>query len=207
MKIQLLIRIERVYQGKKDWKIKLDDKREFSTDVLFTKWKEGAYLSERDLFFLTTKDEVLRAIDKAYVFLSYGDLTSKEIERKLTARKFSNIAVRKTLKFLSQKGLLDEESIAEALLKKYTENKPAGAFYVERKMRERGIRDELVKIYSARASSRDELFLALKLAGVKKKKKNLISILVNRGFSFETARKAVKIAEEEKDEDMEWTDR
>ncbi|MBN1619745.1 RecX family transcriptional regulator [candidate division WOR-3 bacterium] len=203
MKIQSQIRIERVYQGKKDWKIKLEDKREFSTDVLFSKWKEGAYLSERDLFFLTAKDEVLRAIDKAYIFLSYGDLTSKEIERKLKERKFSNLSIRKTIKFLSQKSLLDEEAIAEALLKRYTENKPAGAFYVERKMRERGISDELVKIYSARASLRDELSLALKLALVKKKKKNLVSILVNRGFSFETARKAAKIAEEEKYEDME----
>lgn len=192
--------------GKKGWNIKLDDGSQYLSDVVFPKWKEGTFVSGRDMFFLRTKDESLRAYEKALVFLSYGDLTAKELEDKLSSRSFSPLSVKRVLRILSAKGLLDEEAIAEGMLKKYSDIKPAGSFYIEKKMCARGIREDLVRLYSDKAASRDELSLAVNLAEKKRKKKNIIAVLVNRGFSFEIARKAVSALKEEENGNLENPD-
>ncbi|MBN2364402.1 RecX family transcriptional regulator [candidate division WOR-3 bacterium] len=189
--------------GKKGWSIKLDDGSQYSSDVVFPKWKEGTCVSGRDLFFLRTKDESLKAYEKALVLLSYGDLTVKELEDKLSSRSFSRLVVKRVLRILSAKGFIDEEAIAEGMLKKYSDIKPSGSFYIEKKMRARGIREDLVRLYSDKAASRDELSLAVNLAEKKRKKKNIIAVLVNRGFSFEIARKAAAALKEEENGNLE----
>ncbi|MBN1150691.1 RecX family transcriptional regulator [candidate division WOR-3 bacterium] len=195
--------IESVEKNKRGWTLKIDDGSEYSTDVLFDKWKKGASVSGRELYFLKTKDETLKALEKAYVLLSYGDLTEKELSEKLLSRNFSHISVKRTVKILKRKGFLDDFCIAENMLKKFTEIKPAGGYYIKRKMKERGIEEETIRIFFEKAVSRDEFSLALAVAEKKKRRKNIVSALLNRGFSLEIARKTADTIKEEKDEHLE----
>ncbi len=116
-------------------------------DLQTSGFEEGDTIDDEDVDFLTEAVERLSCIKKAFDYLSYGDLSEKQLRDKLT-RKFSKELSASVAELFVERGYVNDASLAE----RYAET-----FYVFKNMGLARIRNELYR----RGISREDIENAL----------------------------------------------
>ncbi len=113
--------------------------------------------------------------------------SQKEIVDKLKRRRTSDSDIRHLLAYLKELNLLNDETVAKAVLKKYTQIRGRGRGWIYDKMRQRGIPKEMIESSLAERSQDKEFELAVdeakKLLELNIDGQSLARRLINRGFS------------------------
>lgn len=99
----------------------------------------GDELDEAALEELTAKAEGLRAIQKAYTYLSYQALSRKKLGEKLQKAGFDEAAVEVALARLEELGLVDDEALAGRLTDVMVQSKHWGPRRRAQELYKRGI--------------------------------------------------------------------
>lgn len=99
----------------------------------------GDELDEEALEDLTARAEGLRALQKAYTYLSYQALSRKKLGDKLKTAGFSPSAVEAAMQRLEQLGLVDDEALAQRLMDVMQKSKHWGPRRREQELYKRGI--------------------------------------------------------------------
>ncbi len=99
----------------------------------------GDELDDAALEELIAKAEGLRALQKAYVYLSYQALSRKKLAQKLAGAGFSEAAVSVALDRLEELGLVDDEALAARLMDVMQKSKHWGPRRREQELYKRGV--------------------------------------------------------------------
>ena len=151
--------------------------------------------------------ETGRARDAAYRYLASRSRSILEVRKKLREKGFHETAVEIVIKRLIELGLLDDRDFALRMARELVSVKGCGRYYIDRKLKEKGIAGELAgeAIETAFAET-DEAGLALRLALKKikrpmddpREKARIGRFLQGRGFSWDIIREVVKELDERK---------
>jgi len=139
------------------------------------------------------------SVDKARLYalklLSYRGRSAKELEERLKRKGFPKTVISSTIRYLKRTGLVNDRALAEALKREATSKKLLSHYAARRFLITRGIPKEIVDSLFI-PDDREDIETAKRLIERKLKtmkncptekiKKRLHSLLLRRGYSFET---------------------
>jgi len=141
-------------------------------------------------------EEEKKAIGMALKYLALKPRSRKELEKKLSEKKFGEETIRLALKQIDNWGYLNDEEFAKSFLelKKFSGK---GKIFIFRELKRKGVDEEIIKkILSQFYTNEEEHEIALSLVKKKfpdfpklKSRKEIIKLknyLLQRGFSWET---------------------
>ena len=141
------------------------------------------------------------AKDVALRFLSFRRRTEKEIKDKLQKRGYDEKTIKRTIEKLKEYDLINDLEFAAAWVKERLEYKPRGKRLLRQELWKKGIKKEIIdRVTGELCGEEDKSALEL-LERIKKKYQNLdpqvarrrmYGYLLRRGFSYETAKSAMK---------------
>ena len=105
------------------------------------KLEEGAEIDEETLDHLTSSVERLSCIKKAFDFLSYGDLSEKQLRDKL-CRKFSKELSADVASLFVERGYVNDNELAKRYAETFYEFKNMGIGRIRNELYKRGISKE-----------------------------------------------------------------
>ncbi|HYE59199.1 MAG TPA: regulatory protein RecX, partial [Rhodothermales bacterium] len=166
--------------------------------------RKGQALSAAEIQRLLGDDARLRARSLALSYLTTRARTRREVATRLRDGGFESDVNEEVLDWLDGRGLLDDAAYAE----QYAESRRLGQGYgperVRQELRRRGVDGETAaRAVEQRYAEDETLAMALSQAerrwpslarepDPRKRRKKLFDFLVRRGFSFDTARRAVE---------------
>ena len=166
--------------------------------IVKEKLKVGDELSLEKVKKLSDKNNLEKYLDMAYRYLSYRPRSIKEMVDYLQKKKISTPLTEKILLKLKKQRYLDDLKFAYWWLDQRARFRPRGKFALTMELREKGLKNDLIKSVLTEKVSEEEL--ALKAArkkiksyrrfDKKEKKKKLKSFLARQGFGWP----AIKIA-------------
>lgn len=107
-------------------------------------FEEGDTVSEDDVEFLTEAVERLSCIKKAFDFLSYGDLSEKQLRDKLS-RKFPKELSASVAELFVERGYVDDAELAKRYAETFYEFKNMGVNRIRNELYRRGISRENIE--------------------------------------------------------------
>ena len=140
------------------------------------------------------------ARERAFRFLGYKARTKAEVARKLAEKGYDEATITRVIDMLAGYGYIDDEKYAMEYVKSRTESKRYGKLRIKQELRERGISDALIEQALAESTA-DEPAMALAHLEKKthgntdldeKEKRRCFDYLMRRGFTYETARQAIR---------------
>ena len=145
---------------------------------------------------LLQKDEFPRARDYAYSLLSYRDRTEYEIKDRLLTKGFQENSVKKVLRLLKERHLIDDSQFARRWVDDIFLSRPMGRIRVVHELIKRRVKGSIIEeVCEEKFTPGSELELARRAAEKKIHslehyqreivKKKIFSFLKNRGFDFE----------------------
>ncbi|MBR5783226.1 MAG: regulatory protein RecX [Clostridia bacterium] len=163
----------------------------------------GDELNEQQAEDLIVRVESLRALQKAYDYLSYNALSRKKLGEKLIRADFSGDAVERALERLEQLGLVDDKALGERLVSVMQHSKHWGYRRAREELYKRGIAGETADEVLSEYDSMPALYWQLEhkyrkydLSDIAVRKK-VMAGLVRLGFSFDEIRSALRDFEDE----------
>ncbi len=147
---------------------------------------------------MTEKEKDLTLL-YALKLLSMRMHTEKELQRKMYAKSFPSVEIRKTLELLKEKKLLDDSAFAKA----YTEqlrNKANGDIRIRFQLKKRGLSEKTISEGFQKEGPEDQRKRALEIAELKlkpgkqsdpKERKRLYDYLVRKGFDYQVCRDVI----------------
>ena len=164
-------------------------------------------VNEKDITKIREFDEVGFGKRIAYSYLSYKPRSKKEIIKKLKEKKISAVSIEKIVQLLEGQKYIDDETYARNFLESKTRGKAIGKRLMQKKLREKGIPNELATIIlaenfpgereTALASELLKKYLKrIKYKNDLDKKNKSFRYLISRGFDYETAVRAIASAVE-----------
>lgn len=105
---------------------------------------EGMPLSEEDLIRLTEAESRLACVQKAFSFLSYGDLSRKRLTEKLR-RTFPKELCEETVSLLESRGYLNDWELAKRYAETYFELRAYGPMRVKQELYAKGFLPEVIE--------------------------------------------------------------
>lgn len=204
-------KITAIQVQKKDPKrvnIYLDGEFAFGLARITAAWLQtGQTLDEEKIAKLQAEDNRERALQQAYLFLSYRARSEAEIRQNLRKHEYPEAAVEATLERLQQDGFANDKQFARAWVENRNTFRPRGRRALAMELRQKGIDDETIQ---AILEGLDEEALAYE-AGLKKAsklkaaalssskglewsdfRKKLGDFLSRRGFSYSVTATTVK---------------
>lgn len=153
-------------------------------------------------FMAIDDNELNRAKDVAYRFLSYRPRSEKEVIRRLKLKGFTKDTVEKVINTLEKYGYIDDAKFAFDWAKYRLQNKPIGKNRLIRELREKGIASDIIHdAVDETYENIDESEIARELAKKKIRsykglgdriiQRRLFAFLLRRGFSIETSKRAI----------------
>ncbi len=142
------------------------------------------------------KEALTKAKNNSIRFLSYRPRSEWEIINKLKNKKYSKGIIEKTIHWLKEKKLINDQEFSLMWIKDRLTNKPMGKLKLRKELYNKGIDRNIVEstINAFFEKEEDELELAyqlvsrkkhsLRLKNIKLEPKNIINLLKNRGFSY-----------------------
>ena len=170
-------------------------------DIADFQLKEGKILTENTYHYIMEHMVYQKAQRAALHFLERKYRTKKEVSDKLVSYGYSDSVIERVLFFLEKYGYVDDWEYAQRYLRQRQKMNPRGQFLLKRELREKGIEDSLIEKAFC-AVPQEELSEALKVLGRKayrydlldsKDRHKLYQLLLRRGFSYDTAKKALDI--------------
>lgn len=179
----------------------LDGEYAFGVTRIVAAWlKVGQSLSEEKLAALEKQEAGERALQKAFVMLSYRPRSESEIQKKLQDAGFESDVVEKTLNRLREGGMVQDQTFARTWIENRSTFRPRSQRFLAYELRQKGVRNEDIETALAEASSDDQLAYqaacryARRLQGLDRGefRKKLSAFLGRRGFSFGTINPVVQ---------------
>jgi regulatory protein len=147
--------------------------------------------------------EFIKARDSAFRLLSYRQRSIQEVNQRLKQKGLSAGIIKKTVRYLSELGYLNDEEFAASWIRTKMQLRPAGIYLWRTQLRQKGIAEGIIdKTINNEAAQYDEYAAAKRLAGSRrnrykalapqKAKKRLYDYLRRRGFSQDVVFQAIK---------------
>jgi len=196
-------KITAIQVQKKDPKrvnIYLDGEFAFGLARITAAWLQtGQTLDEEKIAKLQAEDNRERALQQAYLFLSYRARSEDEIRQNLRKHEYPEAVIEETLERLQQDGFANDKQFARAWVENRNTFRPRGRRALAMELRQKGIDDETIQ---STLEGLDEETLAYE-AGLKKAsrlgalewsdfRKKLGDFLSRRGFSYSVTASTVK---------------
>lgn len=147
------------------------------------------------------------AIRYSYRLLSFRSRSEKELTERLQQKGFPGAVIENALRRLKEHGFIDDAALAQSLKRIAEEAKLLGHEGVKQFLRKRGLSENLIKETLVSSEIRteedlDEVNRAKKLLAKKNRtigkqpeaviRRKLWSLLMRKGYSFDTIKKALK---------------
>ena len=196
-------KITAIQVQKKDPKrvnIYLDGEFAFGLARITAAWLQtGQTLDEEKIASLQAEDNRERALQQAYLFLSYRARSQDEIRNNLRKHEYPEAVIEETLERLGQDGFANDKQFARAWVENRNTFRPRGRRALAMELRQKGIDDETIQ---STLEGLDEETLAYE-AGLKKAsrlrvlewgdfRKKLGDFLSRRGFSYSVSTSTAK---------------
>lgn len=153
----------------------------------------GKILSQKEITEILKRDQQNKALEKSFRLLGVRPRSQKELEKKLKEKGFVPEIIKKVIARIKELGYLDDKKFAKAWLESRKLSRK-GKYVVQRELKQKGVTEEIVKKTISSYTPKDELEIAIELAGKKmktyenldkfKKRQKLAAFLANRGFSW-----------------------
>ena len=148
------------------------------------------------------------ALKKAGHFIKFRPRSSGEVREKLKSQGFSQVIIRKTLEYLMETEIINDESFAKAWVSERANSKFFGKSKIKSELSRKGIAPDIMeKALNDVFQDLDEGDQVLQFLNNKFKKgyrnldkRKLMALLLRNGFSYSQAEKALKFSEDETDE-------
>ncbi|MFO7341879.1 MAG: RecX family transcriptional regulator [Bacillaceae bacterium] len=138
---------------------------------------KGKEISGLDVEEILYFEEINRALSRALKALARRMRTEKEIRDDLSAAGFSEGIVRETLSRLQEKGYIDDGQFAEAFVTEQMRGKDKGPEWIRMALKEKGVKDEIIRSALARYTPEEQLKKAKELCEKLAAKKKNLSVL------------------------------
>jgi len=198
-----------IEQQKKDpdkYNVFVDGEFAFSLymqDILFFKIKENEEIAEDKYSYIVNEVIYIKAQDKALNYLGFKMRTEKEIRDKLESYDYSENVIERVMEFLLKYNYIDDFKYAMSYIRQTQRLKPLGSYGIKMKLREYGVKDEIIEnaiLESELDEEEDAYSLLMKKKGTKeiideKEKKKYHDFLLRRGYSYDIIRNVFKRAE------------
>ena len=198
-----------IEQQKKDpdkYNVFVDGEFAFSLymqDILFFKIKENEEIAEDKYSYIVNEVIYIKAQDKALNYLGFKMRTEKEIRDKLESYDYSENVIERVMEFLLKYNYIDDFKYAMSYIRQTQRLKPLGSYGIKMKLREYGVKDEIIEnaiLESELDEEEDAYSLLMKKIGEKKEldekeKKKYHDFLLRRGYSYDIIKEVFKRAE------------
>ena len=156
----------------------------------------GREISEEEYKELNNAIELNAAKTSALRTLGSRSISTRDIERRLVSKGSSVNTAQQTVEWLEQVGIVNDEELAASIVKHYTK-KGYGPAKIKDELYRRGIPREMIDDAMNSLDGKNEAaveYIEKKLMGSidKDELQSVTKALYRRGFSYETARDAVR---------------
>jgi regulatory protein len=155
------------------------------------KLKKGMDISESQLEILTEKGEVHRCNEAAYRLLSYRARSEQELIERLARKGFSTRAVERSIEYLKERGLVNDEEFACQWAENRLRFKPQSAFLTRRELKEKGLSEEIIEKAVENYNDYENALAAARPKALKENevdylvfKRRIGNFLNRRGFNY-----------------------
>lgn len=182
----------------------LDGEFAFGIDCLIKEefdLHKGKSLDQETIRILKDKDDIKKAKNKAYNYLSYRQRTCKEMKTYLESKDFNAQTIDKALSQLLNEGYLDDYKFAETFLLEKSNLKGYGPYRIKYELFNKGIEnsiiDNVLGIYEEDTEKLIKLVLS-KYKNILNEDKDIIyrkvgGFLQRKGHSYDTIRNIINI--------------
>lgn len=193
-------------KNKRLYDIFIDDEFGFSVsskNVLQKFGLEQGRIFQPDEFYeLRRKIEFFEAEYILLEFLKYRFRSKKEILRKLTSKKISQLIIDVLIAKYQEKGFINDENFAESYMLDLISHHPQGNYAIAQKLKQKGISNEIIQRLSEKylseetehemaereLSKRKTKYMKLEL---RERRNKALAFLQRKGFSYTCAKKCV----------------
>ncbi len=157
----------------------------------------GDELDEAQTEQLLHRVESMRAVQKAYTYLSYNALSRKALFDKLRKAEFSETAIEMALERLEGIGLIDDEALAQRLKGVMLHSKHWGARRAADELYKRGLSRQTITAVLSDYEDGEALYWQLQHKFAKaalsdpKERRRVMNALVRLGFRYDDIRSAM----------------
>jgi len=164
--------------------------------------EKGEDLTEQKIKEILIQKSENEAKEVALRFLSFRRRTEKEVKDKLKRKDFDEKTIKTTIDKLKEYDLINDSEFATAWVKERLAYKPRGKKLLRQELWKKGIKKDIIdQVTEELCQDEDKSALEL-LEKIKKRYKNLepkvarrrmLSLLLRRGFSYETAKNTLAL--------------
>ncbi|MFQ6003318.1 MAG: RecX family transcriptional regulator [Candidatus Zixiibacteriota bacterium] len=203
MKEKIVTKIESQKRNPKRRSVFIDGKFAFELDeeVLYKSGlKKGESLTQQQIEKIIEEERKKEAKDVALKFLSFRRRTENQVKEKLKKKGFDEKTIETTIDKLKEFDLINDFEFATSWVKDRLAYKPRGKKLLKQELWKKGIRKDIIEQVTEELCQ-DEDKSALELVEkIQKRYKNLepkaakrrmYNLLLRRGFSYETTKKAL----------------
>mgnify|MGYP000214913436 CR=1 FL=1 len=199
--------IEAQKRSKNRFNVYIDDSFAFGVheDVLLShNLTVGMELSADYVEKVLLAEEQSKANSYALRLLGYRARSEQEIRSRLTQKGYESFIVEGTVRFLKEKGFLNDYAFAKALVKDELNLKQSGEALIKQKLLQKGISKEITqRVLGDLLDEEESLDACMRLAekklntsyrndAPKDKMRKLIAFLQRRGYPYSIIKKAVR---------------
>lgn len=149
-----------------------------NNDLIYKyKIQKGTTFSELEFSIIIDENQLMNAKRKAYEYVTYSPRSENKVRQKLNNEKYKDEIIEKTIEFLYEFELLNDEDFTRKYIHDYLLKKKSGRFNLIKKLIENGIDPALAKNAVFDVVS-DEM------------EKNMINEILTNDFSFQIDDKA-----------------
>jgi len=203
-KQKTITRIEPQKKNPRRRSVFIDDKFAFGVDeevVSRLGLEKGEGLTEQKIKEILIQKNENEAKEVALRFLSFRRRTEKEVKDKLKKKDFEERIIKSTIDKLKEYDLINDSEFATAWVKERLAYKPRGKKLLRQELWKKGIKKDIIDQVTDELCQDEDKSAAELLERIKKRYKNLepkvakkrmLSLLLRRGFSYETVNQAVE---------------
>lgn len=198
-----LLKIQK--QNKERVSLFLDDEYAFSLDIMAAaRLRKGQQLSDAEIAELHGEDDRTRAYHAALHQLGVRPRSRAEIEQALTRKQFSEEAIAAALTRLEGEKLLDDTEFARYWSENRSTFRPRSARALRYELRQKGVASEDIDPALEQVDDDEAAVAALEpklrtwqALPPEELRNKALSFLARRGFSFQSAQRALRRLQEE----------
>lgn len=160
--------------------------------------KVGVELSDIDVERWKAASDEGKALDKAYMYLSYRIRSAKEIRDYLKRKKYSEEVIASIESKLREQKLVDDGGFAEGWIENRQLTAPRSKRRLEQELRQKGVPSDIITEQLAGITQDDEVATARVMVDTKRlvqrydDERKIIAYLVGQGFSYTVAKLALE---------------